>query len=217
MKNKVQSSNSIKIYKYTVILGLLFVSLSMQGQTMRISRLNTPTVNIDGKECKAGDTFTKSSKVNWKDTKQVIIAKDSDGKLLRMSSAAAKGQGGFSVAKLLELEKSYKHLSSRSIQDEVEVAGEYIIEDSVIIPTGMDEETPYKIEILYNSEGKTISYSPELTKDKTGAIVDMTIFKGNTPKTIKVKMMCMPEGDDAFCVSDEIVIVPLDDVFKDNE
>lgn len=205
------------MYKYSFIIGLCLATITMQGQTMKISRLNTPTVNIDGKECKAGDTFTKSSKVNWKDTKQVIIAKDSDGKLLRMSAAAAGGKGGFSVEKLLGLEKSYKHLSSRSIEDEIEVAGEYIMEDIVKIPTGMDAETPYKIEILYNSEGKTISYFPKLTDDKTEAIVDMTIFKDQKPKTIKVKMMCMPEGDDAFCVSDEIVIVPLDDVFNDNE
>lgn len=192
-----------------------FMATVSYGQSMKIARLNTPSVNIDGKECKVGDTFTKSSVVNWKDTKQAIIAKDATGKLVRMSAAAAGGKSGYSVEKLLGLEKSYKHLSSRSIQDEVEVAGEYILEDEVIIPTGMDAEIPYKIEILYNSEGKTLSYYPKLTEDKTGAIVNMDIFKGSTPKTIKVKMMCMPEGDDAFCVSDEIVVVPLDDVFKE--
>lgn len=192
-----------------------FMATVSFGQSMKIARLNTPSVNIDGKECKVGDTFTKSSVVNWKDTKQAIIAKDATGKLARMSAAAAGGKSGYSVEKLLGLEKSYKHLSSRSIQDEVEVAGEYILEDEVIIPTGMDAEIPYKIEILYNSEGKTLSYYPKLTEDKTGAIVNMDIFKGSTPKTIKVKMMCMPEGDDAFCVSDEIVVVPLDDVFKE--
>lgn len=192
-----------------------FMATVSFGQSMKIARLNTPSVNIDGKECKVGDTFTKSSVVNWKDTKQAIIAKDATGKLVRMSAAAAGGKSGYSVEKLLGLEKSYKHLSSRSIQDEVEVAGEYILEDEVIIPTGMDAEIPYKIEILYNSEGKTLSYYPKLTEDKTGAIVNMDIFKGSTPKTIKVKMMCMPEGDDAFCVSDEIVVVPLDDVFKE--
>lgn len=192
-----------------------FMATVSFGQSMKIARLNTPSVNIDGKECKVGDTFTKSSVVNWKDTKQVIIAKDADGRLLRMSAAAAEGKSGYSVEKLLGLEKTYKHLSSRSIEDEIEVAGEYIIEDSVIIPTGMDAETPYKIEILYNREGKTISYSPKLTEDKTGVIVDTTIFKDMTPKTIKVKMMCMPEGDEAFCVSDEITIVPLDDAFNE--
>ena len=199
------------------IISALFALIATfsYGQSLKIARMNTPSVNIDGKECKVGDTFTKSSVVNWTDSKQTIIAKGADGKLIRMSAAAAGGKSGFSVEKLIGLQKTYKHLSSRSIQDEVEVTGEYIIEDTVVIPTGMDEETPYKIEILYNSDGKTVSYSPELTKDKTGAIIDMSIFQDKTPKTIKVKMMCMPEGDDAFCVSDEITIVPLDDVFNE--
>ena len=201
--------------KKNLFVMFAFIATFSYGQSMKISRLNTPSVNIDGKECKVGDTFAKSSVVNWTDSKQTIIAKGADGKLIRMSAAAAGGKSGFSVEKLIGLQKTYKHLSSRSIQDEVEVTGEYIIEDTVVIPTGMDEETPYKIEILYSSDGKTVSYSPELTKDKTGAIIDMSIFQDKTPKTIKVKMMCMPEGDDAFCVSDEITIVPLDDVFNE--
>ena len=197
------------------MIGILFGVFPMLGQEMKIARLNTPSVNIGGKECKVGDTFTKASIVNWKDSKQVIIAKDPKGKLFRMSAAAANGKSGYSVEKLLGLEKSYKHLSSRSIEDEVEVAGEYIIEDVVVIPTGMDDETPYTIEIIYIEDGKAVSYVPTLTDDKTGAIVDMGIFKGQTPKTLKVKMMCTPEGDEEFCVSDEITIVPLDDVFKE--
>ncbi len=190
---------------------LVLVSTLANAQDLKIFRLNTPSINIDGKECKVGDSFTKASKITWSDAKQVIIAKDSSGKLLRMSSAAAEGKSGYSVEKLLGLQRTYKHLSSRTVEDEVDVSGEYILDEEVLIPTGMEKEDVFKIELLYTKGNEPRSYTPVITDDKSHVIVDRGLFLGDSPHTLKVKMMCYPDDDEPFCVSDDIQIVPLED------
>ena len=190
---------------------LVLVSTLANAQDLQVFRLNTPSINIDGKECKVGDSFNKASKITWSDAKQVVIAKDSSGKLLRMSSAAAEGKSGYSVEKLLGLQRTYKHLSSRTVEDEVDVSGEYILDEEVLIPTGMDTEDEFKIELLYTDGDEPKCYTPTITSDKAHVVVDNNLYMGKEPKTIKVKMMCYPKDDEAFCISDDILVIPLEE------
>ena len=190
---------------------LVLVSTLANAQDLKVFRLNTPSINIDGKECKVGDSFTKASKITWSDAKQVVIAKDSSGKLLRMSSAAAEGKNGYSVEKLLGLQRTYKHLSSRGAEDESEVSGEYILDETVKIPTGMNKEDEFKIELLYKDGTEQHSYSPVITDDKSFIVVDRKLFFGNNPHTLKVQMICHPAEWEPYCISDEILIVPIED------
>ena len=197
-------------FKITFLIGFIaFSFIAASGQQLKIKRINTPNVNINGKLLKVGDSFNKQDVINWANDKQALIAQDGAGKMYRLSASQAKGQKGFSFEKLLGLQKSYMHLSSRDLGDEVEVGGEYIIEDSVEIPTSLDNEVDYVVELTYVDNDVVNTYRPALNETKTAAIVRNDIFCGE-PRVLKLNMYIIPEGEEALLISNEITLIPLD-------
>lgn len=196
--------------KITFLIGFIaFSIITASGQQLKIKRINTPNVNINGKLLKVGDSFNKQDVINWANDKQALIAQDGAGKMYRLSASVVKGQKGFSFEKLLGLQKSYMHLSSRDLGDEVEVGGEYIIEDSVEIPTSLDNEVDYVVELTYVDNDVVNTYRPALNETKTAAIVRNDIFCGK-PRVLKLNMYIIPEGEEALLISNEITLIPLD-------
>lgn len=197
-------------FKITFLIGFIaFSFIAASGQQLKIKRINTPNVNINGKLLKVGDSFNKQDVINWANDKQALIAQDGAGKMYRLSASVVKGQKGFSFEKLLGLQKSYMHLSSRDLGDEVEVGGEYIIEDSVEIPTSLDNEVDYVVELTYVDNDVVNTYRPALNETKTAAIVRNDIFCGE-PRVLKLNMYIIPEGEEALLISNEITLIPLD-------
>lgn len=197
-------------FKITFLIGFIaFSFIAASGQQLKIKRINTPNVNINGKLLKVGDSFNKQDVINWANDKQALIAQDGAGKMYRLSASVVKGQKGFSFEKLLGLQKSYMHLSSRDLGDEVEVGGEYIIEDSVEIPTSLDNEVDYVVELTYVDNDVENTYRPALNETKTAAIVRNDIFCGK-PRVLKLNMYIIPEGEEALLISNEITLIPLD-------
>lgn len=197
-------------FKITFLIGFIaFSFIAASGQQLKIKRINTPNVNINGKLLKVGDSFNKQDVINWANDKQALIAQDGSGKMYRLSASQAKGQKGFSFEKFLGLQKSYVRLSSRDLGDEVEVGGEYIIEDSVEIPTttSQDDEFDY-VKLTYVDNGVVNTYWPALNETKTAVIVRNDIFCGE-PRVLKLTMHII-EGEEAHLISNEITLIPLD-------
>lgn len=197
-------------FKITFLIGFIaFSFIAASGQQLKIKRINTPNVNINGKLLKVGDSFNKQDIINWANDKQALIAQDGAGKMYRLSASVVKGQKGFSFEKLLG--KSYMHLSSRDLGDEVEVGGEYIIEDSVEIPTttSVDDEEDYVVKLTYVYNDVENTYWPALNETKTAAIVRNDIFCGE-PRVLKLNMYIITKGVEETLISNEITLIPLD-------
>ena len=202
--------------KITFLIGFIaFSIITASGQQLKIKRINTPNVNINGKLLKVGDSFNKQDVINWANDKQALIAQDGAGKMYRLSASQAKGQKGFSFEKLLGLQKSYMHLSTRGmgddVEDDVEVYREYIIEDSVEIveiPTSQDIDKDYVVKLSYGDNDEN-TYWPALNETKTAAIVRNDIFCGE-PRVLKLKMYIIPEGEEEYLTPYEITLIPLD-------
>jgi len=65
-----------------------------------ITRLNTPTITIGGKQMKKGDAFRGSSVINWTDDKQSMEVKDaSTGLLYRFSKKVLASKGSLGTIK----------------------------------------------------------------------------------------------------------------------
>ena len=194
---------------------VLFAFSTTNAQNMTIKRLTTPTINIGGKTLKVGDSFSRQSVVNWANDKQAMIAQDAAGKMYRLAAASVQGKPGFSFEKLLGIQKNYQHLSTRALGDDVEIDGEYIIEDKVEIPTGLDDEVEYEVELLFKDGDELKTYKPQLSLDKTSAIVKSDIFDGCNAKELKVKMFAIPKGDERFCISEDIVLISFDNCLEE--
>lgn len=198
-------------FKITFLIGFIaFSFITASGQQFKIKRINTPNVNINGKLLKVGDSFNKQDVINWANDKQALIAQDGTGKMYRLSASAVKGQKGFSFEKLLGLQKSYMHLSTRDVGDDVVVYGEYIIEDSVEIPTttSPDDEGDFVVVLAYVDNDVANIYKPALNETKTAVIVRNDIFCGE-PRELKLSMYII-EGEEATPISHEITLIPLD-------
>lgn len=200
-------------FKITFLIGFIaFSFIAASGQQLKIKRINTPNVNINGKLLKVGDSFNKQDVINWANDKQALIAQDGAGKMYRLSASVVKGQKGFSFEKLLGLQKSYMHLSTRDLEDDVEVYREYIIEDSVEIveiPTSQDIDKDYVVKLTYGDNDVVNTYWPALNETKTAAIVRNDIFCGE-PRVLKLKMYIIPEGEEEYLTPYEITLIPLD-------
>lgn len=72
--------------KKIVSLLLMAVCLLTAGaETYQIKVLNTPTINIDGKELKVGDSFDSSATINWSSDRQAMKVLSDKNKVYVMS------------------------------------------------------------------------------------------------------------------------------------
>lgn len=70
------------------IVSLLFMAvclLTAGAETYQIKVLNTPTINIDGKELKVGDSFDSSATINWSSDRQAMKVLSDKNKVYVMS------------------------------------------------------------------------------------------------------------------------------------
>ena len=72
--------------KYLFLLIALGISFGARAQKVTIVKSNTPTVNINGKQLRAGDAFSLNSKIFWASPKQVIIVRNGNAKMTRIAA-----------------------------------------------------------------------------------------------------------------------------------
>ncbi len=200
----------MNIKKIVFILILCGSSLVSMAQNVTIVKCNTPSVNINGKELKAGAIFAANSKINWKSPKQVIIVRNASRKLVRV--AASMSENGKSDVFNAVMMKSVKHLSSRATDDLP--GGEYIIEDTLMVPSNLDADVDAKVEFVYEYKGQSVTCPVTLSKDKTFAIIERKAIKELQEGTVKGKLYGISKGD-RFEMTDILEITAIDIAIKE--
>ena len=173
-----------KIY-YIFILFIIFSTGTVSAQKMKIIRCTTPTIIINGEKLTIGDIFDKNSKISWISSKQVLIAKDPNGYMVRYTSSQETEKSTFFTS---VLNTQYKELSSRDF-DTNGIDGKYIIDKQLILQTGLNADTKYTVELHYTIDGKEniykakLSADPSLKLDKSS--LDSAPFKPNISSVSK--------------------------------
>ncbi|MBR5276693.1 MAG: hypothetical protein IKU35_06135 [Bacteroidaceae bacterium] len=173
-----------KIY-YIFILFIIFSTGTVSAQKMKIIRCTTPTIIINGEKLTIGDTFDKNSKISWISSKQVLIAKDPNGYMVRYTSSQETEKSTFFTS---VLNTQYKELSSRDF-DTNGIDGKYIIDKQLILPTGLNADTKYTVELHYTIDGKENIYKAKLSADNSTMIIKKKIFNNKYKETIKARII----------------------------
>lgn len=71
--------------KFAAFLLMALCMLTAGAETFQIKVLNTPTINIDGKELKVGDSFDSSATINWSSDRQAMKVLSDKNKVYVMS------------------------------------------------------------------------------------------------------------------------------------
>lgn len=173
-----------KAYSILILL-LVFSTGIISAQKMKIIRCTTPTITINGKKCAVGDTFNKNDNISWVSFKQVLIAKDENGQLVRF--AAPKSDEKESLMTTM-LNTQHKELATRGFET-VNIDGKYIINNELTLPTGLEAGNKYNVELTYTIKGASYTYKAKLSADNSAMVIKKNIFKGQTQEIIKPKIV----------------------------
>lgn len=185
-----------------VIGGLCCVVVN--AQQVKIVKCNTPTINVGGKDLCVGNSFDKNSTIKWSSKTQVVMVRNTDGRVVRLAASLSEDGSQDIVSKLLQ--KQYAHLSSRG--DEFP-GGTYYVEDSLAIPIDLEEGVRPELELICSIKGQAKKYKPLLSKDAKSAIVAKDIFKDVDDHKIECKLIGKIEGD-IIELSDPMVLIPIE-------
>lgn len=192
---------------------LVFFTTSVAAQQMKIVRCTTSTIIIDGKKCARGDTFDKKSKISWVSAKQVLIAKDEKGRLVRLAATEEK-KSGFSVSKAMD--KKHQRMSTRDF-DNAGIDGTYIIDDKLVLPTPLDPNKRYTIEVRYTANGKKEVYKALYSVKNATMIIKKEIFGKEHNRIIKAEIYACPKGGKDICLSRNIEFMTIERAMQPNE
>ena len=183
---------------------MLLDCIVINAQQVKIIKCNTPTVNVGGKDLSVGNSFDKNSAIKWSSKTQVVMVRNTDGRIIRLAASLSEDGSQDIVSKLLQ--KQYAHLSSRG--DEFP-GGTYYIEDSLTIPINLEEGIRPELELIYSINGKAKIYKPLLSKDAKSAIVTKEIFQNIDDHKIECKLIGKIDGD-IIELSDPMIIIPIE-------
>ena len=174
------------------------------AQQVKIIKCNTPTVNVGGKDLSVGDSFDKNNAIKWSSKTQVVMVKNTDGRIVRLAASLSEDGSQDVVSKLLQ--KQYAHLSSRG--DEFP-GGTYYVEDTLIIPIDLEEGIRPELELIYSIKGEAKIYKPLLSKDAKSAIITKDIFLSVNEHKIECKLIGIIDGD-IIELSEPMVLIPIE-------
>lgn len=188
------------------VFAILFVlySAGIYAQQVRIIKCNTPTVNVGGKNLCVGNSFDKNSVIKWSSKTQVVMVRNSDGRILRLAASLSEDGGQDIVSKLLQ--KQYAHLSSRG--DEFP-GGTYYVEDSLSIPIDLEEGVLPELELIYSIKGQAKTFKPVLSKDGKTAVISKAIFQNIEEHKIECKLIGKIDGE-VIELSDPMLLIPIE-------
>ena len=193
---------------YSILILLLIFSTSIiNAQKMKIVRCTTPTITINGKKCAVGDTFDKNDNISWTSFKQVLIAKDEKGQLVRF--AAPKSTENESLMTTM-LNTQHKELATRGFET-VNIDGKYIIDGELALPTGLKSGNKYNVELTYTIKGESYTYKAKLSADNSTMLIKKNIFKGETKEIIKPKIVAYDQKNcKRILISNKIEFTHID-------
>ena len=196
--------NIVYIMRKVLICVLLWFSVGIYAQQVKIIKCNTPTINVGGKELIVGNSFDKNSAIRWSSKTQVVMVRDTDGRIIRLAASLSEDGSQDIVSKLLQ--KQYAHLSSRG--DEFP-GGTYYVEDSLAIPIDLEEGIQPELELIYSIKGQAKIFKPLLSKDAKFAIVTKELFQTVDEHTIECKLIGKIDGD-IIELSDPMILIPIE-------
>ena len=196
--------NKVYIMRKVLICVLLWFSVGIYAQQVKIIKCNTPTINVGGKELIVGNSFDKNSAIRWSSKTQVVMVRDTDGRIIRLAASLSEDGSQDIVSKLLQ--KQYAHLSSRG--DEFP-GGTYYVEDSLAIPIDLEEGIQPELELIYSIKGQAKIFKPLLSKDAKFAIVTKELFQTVDEHKIECKLIGKIDGD-IIELSDPMILIPIE-------
>ena len=196
--------NKVYIMRKVLICVLLWFSVGIYAQQVKIIKCNTPTINVGGKELIVGNSFDKNSAIKWSSKTQVVMVRDTDGRIIRLAASLSEDGSQDIVSKLLQ--KQYAHLSSRG--DEFP-GGTYYVEDSLAIPIDLEEGIQPELELIYSIKGQAKIFKPLLSKDAKFAIVTKELFQTVDEHKIECKLIGKIDGD-IIELSDPMILIPIE-------
>lgn len=192
---------------FGVIILFLFSSVTVNAQKMKIVRCTTSSIVIGGEKCVVGDTFDRKAEISWESPKQILIAKDEKGRLVRFSASDKKVNDSWG-GNLFN--KQYQSLSTRDF-DAVGIDGSYIMDNELILPTGLDVGEKYIVELLYKVGGQNKCYKAKLTSDNRFMVIKKKIFGGKYDQMIKVKIIARRKADNKeLLLSNNVELIHID-------
>lgn len=186
------------------IILLVFCCACICAQQVKIIKCNTPTVNVGGKDLSVGNSFDKNSTIKWSSKTQVVMVRNSDGRVIRLAASLSEDGSQDIVSKLLQ--KQYAHLSSRG--DEFP-GGTYYVEDSLSIPIDLEEGIRPELELIYTINGQAKTFKPILSKDGKAAVISNAIFQNVDEHKIECKLIGKIDGD-VIELSDPMILIPIE-------
>lgn len=174
------------------------------AQQVKIVKCNTPTINIGGQNLSVGNSFDKNSTIKWSSKTQVVMVRNTDGRVIRLAASLSEDGSQDIVSKLLQ--KQYAHLSSRG--DEFP-GGTYYVEDSLAIPIDLEEGIHPELELIYTIKGIARTYNPILSKDGKFAVITKELFQNVDEHKIECKLIGKIEGD-VVELSDPLILIPIE-------
>lgn len=197
--------------KVIFLLSFVWISTgSAVAQQVKIIKCNTPTVSVGGKELGIGSSFDKESTIKWSSPSQVVMVRNSDGRIIRLAAKLSDNGSQDLVSKLLQ--KQYAHLSSRG--DE-RPGGEYYMEDTLKLPIDLEEGFDIKLELVCKEADRTFVYTPSLIDNGKYALIRENVFDGVKEHRIECRLVGKID-EDVIELSDLIYLIPLDYSFENN-
>ena len=197
----------MKRFHFIFLTALLaFFTTNIAAQQMKIVRCTTPTIIIGGKKCARGNTFDKKEKISWVSSTQVLIAKDEKGRLVRFAATEEK-KSGFSVSKAMN--KKHQRMATRDFGN-TGIDGTYIIDDKIVLPTPLDPNKKYTIEIRYTIDGETTVYKAKYLAKNATFTIKKDIFIKRLNHIKKAEIYACEEGKKDICLSRNIELLTIE-------
>lgn len=192
----------------------LISSAAISGP-VKILFLNTPTINIGGKNLKVGDTFDDAATIKWQSAKQAMKVQNLTTKKQQVI-AARQAQGSQS---LKDFFSKTNHLSTRGDGlMGIEGLEEYLnntfyLLDPITIKSMLEttESSYFKASFQVGSEQKSV----KLSGDSESFTIDDTIFNGvdrsSLPEEVHVSIYYHEDGEaEDELISDKMILVPIE-------
>lgn len=205
--------------KLCIVSICTMISCAAVSGPVKILFLNTPTINIGGKNLKVGDTFDDAATINWQSAKQAMKVQNLTTKKQQII-AARQAQGSKS---LKDFFSKTNHLSTRGDGlMGIEGLEEYLnntfyLLDPITIKSMLEtNESSYFIATFQiGNEQKKV----KLSGNSESFTIDRTIFNGieeaSLPDEIHVSIYYHEDGEaEDELISDKMIIVPISSNLK---
>lgn len=211
--------------KHKILLSLLFLlagTFIAEAEKYQIKRLNTPTINIDGKDLKIGDWFEEDAVINWSADNQAMRVLSENNNVFTLT---AKRYREANMQNFKDYVLYSKPLATRaaarfSIVDELKERMEtrLVLFDEVDIDVN-DLDLPKDMSFIVEStEGSLPNGSVTIHPENGNLIIkrdDVITSSINEPVIIELKVGYITDNDELKNITENMELVVLPQKIKE--